>query len=215
MPDEPAIDPAQGNGTPPPPPIGSPPGAPAATFTQADVDRINAETRRKAEESAQRKLLDSLGITDVDAGKAIIEAARAAEENAKTELQRAQDEAARYRAQAEQANANAEQALIRSRVENALRDAGINPARVDGAIKLASLGDVKVTDSGVVGVESVVEGIKTASPEWFGAPGRPFQAPDASGGGSVPVDFRTAPPEAYEAELRKLGVSRPPARFSY
>lgn len=204
----PTIEPTPGSNVSPPA---------GKTFTQEDVDRINAETRRKAEEAAAKRLLAELGIEDVGKGKELFASAKAAEEASKSELQRAQEENLRLKAQAEAAQAQARSTLVRSRVENALRDAGINPQRVEGAIRLAPLGDVKVSDDGsIAGIEEAVKAVKEASPEWFGAPGQPFSAPDASGGSLPPstFDWRTATPEQKKREMAKLGLKPyTPARY--
>jgi multidrug efflux pump subunit AcrA (membrane-fusion protein) len=201
-------DPTQGGGAPPsnPPAPGSQSGASDKTFTQADVDRINAETRRKAEEAAQRRFLEQLGVDDVDKAKEIIAQQRASEDAAKTELQKAQEAREAAERTATEATAKAESILKLSELKSALRDAGINPGRIEGAVKLADLGSVTVTDTGVAGIEKVVEAVKAASPEWFGAAGKPFSAPDASGGGEPKFDYRTASPEERSRRLRELNV---------
>lgn len=189
-----------------------PPAEPQApkgkTFTQEDLDRINAETRRKAADTEAKRILEALGIEDVEKGKAIIKAAQAADEAAKSELQRAQEENLRLKAQADQATAKAREVFVRARVENALRDAGINPQRVEGALRLAPLGEVQVADDGsIAGVEEAVKAVKESSPEWFGAPGQPFSAPDASGGGEAAgFDWKKASADERKAALAKIGV---------
>lgn len=201
------------------PGAGAIPPAPASqqpTFTQADLDRINADTRRTEAEKERKRLLAELGLEDVESGKAAIAAAKAAEEASKSELQRAQEERDRAITKAVEAEARSTQVLIRARVEAALRDEGINPARVDHAIRLAPLGDVKVGDDGTVaGVEGAVKSVKDASPEWFGAPGKAFSAPDASGGAPPPVDYRTAPKEDRDAALRAINVKPVTRALSY
>lgn len=193
----------EGSGTPPPTP-------PAAKFTQEDVDRINAETRRKAEEAAAKRLLQELGIEDVEKGKAALAAAKAAEDASKSELDKAREELERLRVEKETISARERNTLVKAELKSALRDAGINPQRIDGALRLAPLGEVQVADDGTVaGVAEVVRAVKEASPEWFGAAGQPFTAPEATpGSGSAEFQWATATPEERDAELRKLGVQR-------
>lgn len=205
--------------TDPAPPVTDPAagGGSGTTFTQAQVDAFNAETRRKAAEAEQRRVLEALGVQDVDSAKAIIDAAKAADEAAKTELQKAQEENARLKAAADAATAKATNTLVLSKVENALRDAGINPARVEGALLLAPLSEVKVSDNGAVeGVEDVVKAVQAKSPEWFGVPGKTFTAPDVTGGGgNDPVDYRTASPADRARLLSEYNVKPSRAGIAY
>lgn len=183
--------------------------APQPKFTQEDVDRFNADTRRKAEESATRRVLEQLGVDDVEKAKAIIEAQKAADDAAKSELQKAQEELDRVKSENAKISEKAQRVLVLAELKGALRDAGINTSRLDGALKLADLGVVKVADDGALtGIEDVVKSVKDASPEWFGAPGKSFSAPDASGGSGEGAGFnwQNATKEQRDAELRKLNV---------
>jgi thioesterase domain-containing protein len=175
-----------------------------------------ADLRRKESESATRKVLASLGIEDVDKAKAAIEAAKAADEASKTELQKAQDAVAAAVARADEAEAKARGTLVLSKLENQLRDAGINPQRVDGAMKLAPLNDVQIAaDGSIVGLEDAVKAVKEASPEWFGAPGKPFSAPEIGG---PPPEISFGPgtdPAARAAELAKYSVKPVHRAISY
>lgn len=192
-----------GTGTP------APPATTPAKFTQEDVDRINADTRRKAEEAATRKVLEQLGVDDVEKAKQIIEARKAADDAAKSELQKAQEENERLKSENTKVSERAHKVLVLAELKGALRDAGINTSRLDGALKLADLDVVKVAESGALtGIEDVVKSVKDASPEWFGTPGKPFSAPDASGGSGEGAGFnwQTATTEQREAELRKLNI---------
>lgn len=179
-------------GNPPTPP---PPAASEAKFTQADLDKIAGNARKDGREAGLKEVLESLGVADVDAAKALVEAAKAAEDAQKSELQKATEERDKFRQQAEQAQARAEAAVAITRLEGALRDAGINAERIPAAMKLADLSGLKVEGTDVSGVAEAVESIKATSPEWF-KPGAPAKAPDASGGSSgEDPDYRNAPKE--------------------
>ena len=43
-----------------------------STFTQAQVDKFNAKTRREAEEKTKAKLLETLGVESIDDAKTIL-----------------------------------------------------------------------------------------------------------------------------------------------
>lgn len=189
-----------------PPPAGTPPAAPPApagsggpTFTQADLDAIAGRTRAEARQAAEKEILQALGVDNVDAARAAVEAARAAEDAQKTEVQRLTDERDRLAKEAEEARASANATFAMTRVEGALRDAGIKPDRIPAALRLADLGGITVTGTEVSGITEAVESVKQASPEWFG-PTVP-SAPDASGGRPGDVDYRHDP-EAARRVLR-------------
>jgi len=195
------------------PPVATPPGEPV--FSKADIEAAAAKARERAEQETVKKVLADLGVGDLDAAKALLEAQRAAEEAAKSELQKAQDAATKAMAEADQAKAQARNTVVVAEVRSALRDAGINPARLDGAMRLADLAGLSLdADGAVQGLEAAVASVKQASPEWFGAPGKPFSAPDASGSSSG-VDYRTASPEERASMLRALNLSPAVAGFAY
>lgn len=174
-------------------------------FSQADLDRIAGESRKAGREVAEKELLKSLGVDNVDAAKAAMEAARVAEDEKKTALEKSQEDAAKARAEADQARAEAKSARIHTALELKLRDAGINPERAAAAMRLVDQSALEVNGSEVTGLDVAVEGLKTVSPEWFGA--KPFSPPNASGeGGKGPVDYKTASVDDRDKALGKYGV---------
>ncbi len=204
-PDDQGGDGGTGGGDPPPGTRGGA-GAGGKTFTQEELDAVAGKARTEGRTAAEKELLKSLGIDSVEAAQAALKAHRDAEEASKTELQRAQDEAARLTAEVEAVKAQATTAVALSRLEGALRDAGVNPARIPAALRLVELDKLKVEGTEVTGLLEAVESVKATSPEWFGARGTP--PPDASGGGNGTVDLRTAPSDVVEAALARYGVRR-------
>ena len=172
-------------------------------FTQDDLDRIAGESRKDGRASAERELLKSLGVTDLDTIKVSIEAAKVAEEEKKTELQRSQEETAQLRAEAEAAKAESRASRVESALQLSLRDAGINPERAAAAMRLVDSSKLEVDGGEVKGLDEAVKELKSQSPEWFGPK---FTPPDASGSGSPPPDFKTASAEERDKELRKYGI---------
>lgn len=172
-------------------------------FTQEDVDRIAGEARKDGRSSAERELLKGLGVENLEAAKSAIEAAKTLEDEKKTELQRVQEEAARFREEAESAKAEARNSRIVSATELALRDAGINPERVNAALRLVDLSKLDVKGADVSGLAEAVTTLKTESPEWFGPPVSP---PNASLSNGAPVDFKTASADERDKALAQYGI---------
>jgi len=96
-----------------------------------------------------------------------------------------------------------EAALVVSRLENSLRDAGINPERLAAAVKIADVSGVKVEGTEVSGVTEAVESLKVETPEWFKV--RQHSAPDATPEGRE-RSFRTAGHEEFSRELLKYNL---------
>ncbi len=174
-------------------------------FSQADLDAIAGRTRQEATEKAQRDLLASLGVTDVEAAKTALAAAKAAEDAQKTDLQRATEERDKAIADAAALAQITRDTVVASRLDVALRDAGINPARIEAAKRLVDQGALKVEGSEVTGVAEAVASLKAATPEWFGVAGSP---PDVTGTGSGggTADYSHADKKTLGEQLAKYGI---------
>ncbi len=187
------------------PPTTDPPVEPPAPsepkFTQQDLDKIAGEARSKGRTSAEKEFLEKLGVSNVDEAIAALTAAKEAEEAKKTESQRLTEENERLRAEAERATETAKRTIVATRVENALRDAGIKPERIPHAIKLANLEGVTVEGSEVTGVDEAVAAVKEASPEWFGSTAPPPQI-----GGTSTSTTALAPDQIDRLVAEKYGI---------
>lgn len=191
-------------GTPPPGSTEPPKGE--GKFTQEDLDRIAGKSREDGRAAYEKELLKSLGVDSVDAAKEALEAHRAAEDANKTDLERVTAERDRAVQEAEATKAEATRIIAVTRMEGALRDAGINPERLPAALKLVDLGALTVEGTEVSGVSEAVESVKESSPEWFGTKGS-GGAPDASTHqGGQGADYRTAPKDEVDRRLRELGI---------
>lgn len=175
-------------------------------LSQDDVNRLVGEARTSAKSTATKELLESLGVTDLDAAKDAIAAAKAAEDATKTEVERLTERATKAEAEAEAERVRSTQLLARTELKGALRDAGITPERIDAAMKLADTSALVVDGTDVTGIPEVIEGVKALSPEWFGK--RTPGVVDASQGGGAggEVDFRTASRDELQAAALALGV---------
>lgn len=174
-------------------------------FTQEDLDRIAGSARTEGRTVAERELLKSLGVSDLDAAKSLLKAAKDAEDAQKTELEKAQAEVERLKTEAESARTEAHVSRATSALEIALRDAGINPERAEAAKRLVDLSTLKVEGTTVEGIDAAVAELKTTSPEWFGV--KSVSPPNASDpGGSQLPDFRTASQDERDRALAAYGV---------
>lgn len=160
--------------------------AKAPKFSQEDLDGHIAAAKLKARESGVKELLESLGVTDLEAAKATITAAKAAEEAQKSDLQKAQELAASLAGEVTQAKARAERLFVASKLEGALRDAGLNPARIEAALKIVDRDGIKVDGEAVTGITEAVTALKAGVPELFGTP--------KPGGGAVDASSSPTPP---------------------
>lgn len=176
-------------------------------LTQGDVDRLVGDARTKARTAAEKELLEKLGVPDFDAAAATIKAAKDAEDAGKTEAERLTAENERLKAEAERATKLATSTLALTRVEGALRDAGLKPERIQAAMKLIDLDSLKVEGTDVTGIAEAVERLKTETPEFFGTTRR--TAADATGGTDPgATDYRTAPREDVAKALRdRFGIN--------
>ena len=175
-------------------------------FSQADLDRIAGDTRKSAKATAEAELLASLGVTDLAAAQAALTAAKEAEDAKLTETERLTKELAEARAENERTLATATALHAASKLEGALRDAGVTPERIPAAMKLADHSALVVNGTDVTGIPEVIEGVKALSPEWFGAQ-KPAGAVDASKGGTAgTADLRSASRDDLAKEALKYGV---------
>lgn len=181
---------------------GQPPSNSELKFSQADIDKIAGETRQKATAAAEKKLLESLGVSDLEAAKEALRKQREAEEAAKTEAQRLAEERDAAKAQAEAAMQQAHETLKSAALQGALRDAGINPERIAAAVRLVDRTSLAVENGEVTGVAEAIEALKGESPEWFKPP--VVGAPDATGGrsGESQRDFSKVSKQELADHLR-------------
>ena len=123
-------------------------------FTQADIDRIVGERVKRATESATNKVLESLGIENLDQGKAFFEAEKARKEAEMSEVEKAQERANQLQEQLdlmkEQNTKLAQQRLDDKRDSSLLRllDKAHNPTNALALIKMNHVDSVKALMNG-------------------------------------------------------------------
>jgi len=186
----------------PPPASSTPPST--AGISQEEVDRIAGQARTEGRSAAEKALLEQLGVSDLDAAKEALRVAKEVEDAKKSETERLQEQIKTLEEEKDRIASGALEALTNSKIELALKDAGIKTERLAAALRLADKSLIKSDGGEIEGVSEVVSGIKNESPEWFGAS---LTAPDASGGSSSSTDFRSADAQTVKRELAKLNIN--------
>jgi hypothetical protein len=138
------------------------------TFSQAEVDKLLAKTRRQGESSGLKAAAEALGMS-VDEARAFIEAKRQAEEAELTEAQRAKAAADQARAEADRIVAEARASQLRADATVALLGAEqpLNRDRLDLALRVV-LPDILASDDDDR-IDTAIGALRAQSPEWFGA----------------------------------------------
>lgn len=147
------------------------------TFTQADVDRITAQTRDQAQRQGKQAQLDAIkemfGCTP-DEAKALLEKAREQENAALSEADRKLKEAADKETAATAKEQAAEAKVLAADVRAELVLQGAGAGETDAAKKAAILADAaKLVDVAAgadeAAIRAAVEAVKTRHPGMFTA----------------------------------------------
>jgi hypothetical protein len=175
-------------------------------FTQADIKKIAANEKREGKQSAISELLEKTGaesIDDVLTAYTEHQSRREADESAAEKAEKAKTKAEERASAAEERYTTT---LREFALRDSLRDAGINPERLKGAMRLADTSSLEVDAEGnVTGLDEVVEAVREEAPEFFGATERPrVNAPQTNGTGVQTPASNTDPQQSYADWL--LGV---------
>lgn len=149
-------------------------GQAAASFTQADMDRVAGAARAEARRAATNDLATQLGVTP-DEAKKIIDEHQAAREAQQSEVQRAQAAAQAAEARATAAETQAARFGADNTVRLALIAAGMAPAGVDDGLRLV---DVDPADD-IDAVTAKVAALAGRLPALFTTDGSTTPAPPA------------------------------------
>lgn len=175
------------------------------TFTQSQLDGIVGGRVGEARTAERNRIMQELGVEDLDSARQILEDRREADRLSQTELEQHRNDLATRTEERDQARQGYETLLVSSKLEGALRDAGINKGRIDAAVTLADRSNLSVVSGEVEGLDGVVTALTEGYPEWFEGSGndetgqqqrqRQHGAADASGqttGGGKPRDLEEA-----------------------
>lgn len=177
------------------------------TFTQADLKKIAANEKREGKSAAEKAILERAGVESLDDIFSIVEAQKLVE----AEMETAADKAEKAKTKAEERATAAEERYTNTLREFALRDsfrdAGINPERLKGAMRLADTSALEVDkDGNVSGLEEVIEAVKTEAPEFFQETRSRVNAPQTNGTGISRPNGQT--PEEMQAQWLSQFIGR-------
>jgi predicted N-acetyltransferase YhbS len=180
------------------------------TFTQADLNKIAANEKRSGaksgREAAISELLQKVGAESLDDVLNAYEEYQTVQQVTETEADKARKRAEKFEARAKDAESRYTNTLREYAVRDALRDEGINAARLPLALKVADMSGLDMGENGVEGVEDVVAALKEASPEWFAK--QRTNAPETTAPGDrTPRGLQAQINEAESAGNYKLSIA--------
>lgn len=170
------------------------------TLTQTEVNRIMGGVRDDASDT----ILKDLGYKDLDSLKADVGSLQEQREAAKSDLDKARESTSTLKAENDQLYARIAETEMKSSLRDSLAEAGVNPQRIQAAMRLADLDALDIDDEGkVTGTEEQIQAIQEAAPEFFGNTSI-RRAPDLTG----PPQSRPKTPEDGQAQhlMRALGL---------
>lgn len=170
-------------------------------FTQEDVNKIAGNRAKEARQAAINDLLEKTGAESIDDVLSAYEEYQGIQEAVTTEADRANQRAEKLEARAKTAEERYTNTLREFALRDSLRDSGINPERLKGALRLADMSSLEVDSEGnVSGLEEVVEAVRTESPEWFGEQKTRVNAPQTNGTGIQRPGTNGQDPDKAHAE---------------
>lgn len=181
-------------------------GAPAKTFTQADLDRAAGARAAEAKRKAEKDIADALGVS-VEEAKQIIADRRTADDQDKSDAQKAKDAADRAKAEADTAKADAQRERMSARIERALMREKVRDDRLDSSIKLLEVAP-DATDEEVT---AAVVAFKESTPEFFGE-ADPDNGGKGGGGNLPPGDPKGKPVPKKSEDAYARGLERAKAK---
>lgn len=179
----------------PPAPVPSPPAPAAKTFTQDEVNALDASTREQARRQATREITERLGCT-VEEAEQMLKDARDADTARLSEVERKEKEAENAKQKAEEDSAKAQKVLRDSKIRDELLDAGVKRERLAVAARSVDVPE-GADDSGI---KAAVATYKGEVPEFFDASTDPPTDPPKPGDPPVP-----SPPSSPAPRTRPTG----------
>lgn len=152
----------------PEPGAGDPPANPTPTgggeerkFTQADLDRIAGETRKQGRDTAQRELMETLGVKNLDELKQALAERQKLAEGQKSEMEKAVERAARAERERDETRAEAKRATLIADAKVAAVGLKFKADKIDKVLKLVEI----KTDSTPESVKAELEALVKEMPE--------------------------------------------------
>lgn len=177
-----------------------------------EAKRILKKEREEARVAERARVEEEYGVPAEEARRIIAEA-QAREESQQTEVQKAQKQVQKVeqerntvKEELDAAYAHIAEISQENALRSALAESGLNPKRVNIAIRSADMAMLDIDgDGNVSGVEDVITALKEESPEWFSdvtdARTKPNRAPDSTR--RNPVAEKLSPRELVSSAFAK------------
>jgi hypothetical protein len=134
-------------------------------FSQADVDRLQADRAKRAKKAAVKNLLEELGFDDVTALKTVLSEHQKAQEAQKTDLQKAQEERDSEKAAREQLEARYKRERIDRIIEREARGMEFAETAIPDVTLLIDRSEIDEDDKGQIsGVKEALQSLLEAKP---------------------------------------------------
>ncbi len=150
-----------------------------------ELQRVGKKEKGEGRTARENELLEKTGAESIDDVLSAYTEYQGIQEAVTTEADRANERAEKLEKRAKTAEERYTNTLREYALRDSLRDAGINPERLKGAMRLADMSALEVDSEGnVANIESVVEAVQQEAPEFFGTSERPrVNAPQTTGTG--------------------------------
>ena len=144
-----------------------------STLTREDhireLKRVGKKEKAEGQQKAINDLLEKTGAESIDDVLSAYSEYQGIQEAVTTEADRERTAREKAEAKAQAAEDRYTGTLKTYALRDALRDAGINPERLKGAMRLADTDALEIDSEGnVSGLEDVIEAVKEEAPEFFG-----------------------------------------------
>ncbi len=147
------------------------------TLTQTEVNKIMGGVR----DDTTATILKQRGYKDLDSLDADLGSLQEQREAAKSDLDKARESNSTLKTENDQLYARLAENEMKSSLRDSLDEAGVNPQRMQAAMRLADLDALDIDgDGNVTGTDEQIKAIQEAAPEFFGNAIR--RAPDLSQG---------------------------------
>ena len=154
---------------------------------QKTVNKLVGSARTEARDAYVNDLLEKTGAESIDDLLSAHTEYKSLQEKNQTEADKAEQKRVKAEERAQAAEQRYTSTLQTYAVRDALRDAQVNPERLNAAMRLADLSGLEIDKDGKIdpdAITAVVTAVQEESPEWFGAQQRQVvNAPDTGGTG--------------------------------
>lgn len=158
-------------------------------LTNKQLNDMLAERVRKAKGSAQKELLKSLGVEDLEAVKTILQEHRTTQDQAKTELEKATSKATKAEQENTTLKGQLAETVLNHRIEKELIRAGMTIGAAERCRKMVDL----PTDASDDDIKAEIEALKKDTPALFST-SQEGQGSDQGGQRPVPPPPPGRPP---------------------